>query len=102
MKELTEKTLAEVKMLEAPKVEEGENFKKAAIRYFTYLTTLYTSFNKLTMAATDEAKEAERLKLSRIVDDKEDATKALQVAQQKFAAANNFRIEKVGEKASVE
>ena len=54
----------------------------------------YSSFNKFTMAATDEAKEAERSRLVKIVSEKEEATKALQVAQQKFAAANNFRIEK--------
>ena len=35
------------------------------------------------------------IKLVRIVNEKEEATRALQAAQQKFAAANNFRIEKV-------
>ena len=80
--------------LDAPDVEEGENFKKEAVKYFSYLKAIYSSFNKFTMAATDEAKEAERSRLVKIVSEKEEATKALQVAQQKFAAANNFRIEK--------
>jgi hypothetical protein len=95
MEDLAVKTLEEVKKLDAPKVNEGENFKKAAVRYFTYLNTIYTSFHKFTSATTAKAKESERLKLAKIVNDKEEATKALQVAQQKFATANNFRIGKV-------
>lgn len=95
MEELADKKLQEVQSLAAPNVEEGDNFKKEAVRYFSYLKSIYTSFNRFTMAETDEAKEAERQKLARIVGDKEEATKALQVAQQRFAAANNFRIEKV-------
>ena len=95
MEELADNKLKEVQRLDAPNVEEGENFKKAAVRYFSYLKSVYTSFKKFTIATTDEAKEAERLKLVRIVNEKEKATKALQAAQQKFAAANNFRIQKV-------
>lgn len=95
MEEMAAKKLEEVKNLEAPKAEEAENFKKAAVRYFTYLKTIYSSFNKFTNATSAKEKETERLKLARIVDDKEEASKALQAAQQKFAAANDFRIGKV-------
>lgn len=95
MEDLADKKLKEVQKLEAPNVDEGENFKKEAVRYFSYLKAIYTSFNRFTMATTDEAKETERSRLVKIVNEKEEATKALQVAQQKFAAANNFKIEKV-------
>lgn len=98
MEELADNKLKEVQRLDAPDVEGGDNFKKAAVRYFSYLKSIYTSFKKFTMATTDEAKEAERRKLVRIVNEKEEATEALQAAQQKFAAANNFRIEKVNRK----
>ena len=98
MEKLADEKLKQVESLAAPNVKEGDNFKKEAIRYFSYLKSIYTSFHKFTAANTDEEKEAERQKLARIVDDKEEATKALQVAQQKFAAANNFRIEKVDKK----
>ena len=94
MEALADKKLKEVQKLDAPNVEEGENFKKEAVRYFSYLKNIYVTFNRFTMATTDETKEAERSKLVKIVSEKEEATKALQVAQQKFAAANNFRIEK--------
>jgi len=98
MEKLADEKLKQVESLAAPNVKEGDNFKKEAIRYFSYLKSIYTSFHRFTAAKTDEEKEAERQKLARIVDDKEEATKALQVAQQKFAAANNFRIEKVDKK----
>lgn len=94
MEELAGKKLEQVRNLKVPDVEEAENFKQAAIRYFTYLKTIYTSFNKFTKATTEADREAERQRLARIVADKDEATKALQAAQQKFAAANNFRIEK--------
>ena len=94
MEDMADKKLKEIQNLDAPSVEEGENFKKEAVRYFSYIKAIYTSFNKFTIATTDEAKEIERSKLVKIVNEKEEATKALQVAQQKFATANNFKIEK--------
>ena len=95
MEEMAHKRLEQVQQLEAPNVKEAENFRRAAIRYFTYLKTLYTSFNKFTKAGSDDAREVERQRLAKIVADKDEATRSLQLAQQKFAAANNFRIEKV-------
>jgi hypothetical protein len=95
MEALTDSTLKEIQELEAPKVKEGDNFKKEAVRYFSYIKSIYTSFHRLTMAATDEQKEIERQRLARIIKDKNDATGAMQEAQLKFAAANDFRIEKV-------
>lgn len=94
MEDMADKKLKEIQNLDAPNVDEAENFKKEAVRYFSYIKAIYTSFNKFTMATTDEAKETERSKLVKIVNEKDEATKALQVAQQKFATANNFKIEK--------
>lgn len=95
MESLVDSKLNEIQKLEAPKVKEGDNFKKAAVRYFSYIKTIYTSFNRFTMAATDEQKEIERERLAKIIKDKKEATDAMQEAQRKFAAANDFRIEKV-------
>ena len=95
MEAMAKSRLKQIKELKVPDVDEGENFKRAAIHYFTYLETVYTSLNKMTQATGEKEKEEERIKLSKIVADKDEATKTLQVAQQKFAAANNFRIEKV-------
>lgn len=99
MEALAENTLKEIKDLEAPKVKEGDNFKKEAIRYFSYIKSIYTSFHRLTMASSDEKKEIERQRLARIIKDKNEATDAMQEAQRKFAAANDFRIENAPKKS---
>jgi hypothetical protein len=98
MEALAESKLIEIQELEAPKVKEGDNFKKEAVRYFSYIKSIYTSFNRLTMAATDEQKEIERERLAKIIKEKKEATDAMQEAQRKFAAANDFRIQKGQEK----
>ena len=97
MESLADSKLKEIQNLEAPKVKEGDNFKKEAVRYFSYIKSIYISFNRFTMAANDEQKEIERERLAKIIKDKKEATDAMQEAQRKFAAANDFRIEKVSQ-----
>jgi len=92
MELLADSKLKEIQKLEAPKVKEGDNFKKAAVRYFTYIKTIYTSLKKFTMASTEEQKTLERERLARIIKDKNEAIEAMQEAQKKFARANNFKI----------
>ena len=77
-----------------PLVNEGDNFKKSAVRYFAYIKSIYTAFRKFTTAESDSEKEKERKKLAKIIGEKKEITKAMQEAQRKFAAANNFLIEK--------
>ncbi len=95
MELLAEEKLKEIKDMKAPDVEEADNFKKAAIRYFSYVKSIYSSFKKYTMAATDQEKEAERKKLSKIIAEKKIITEHMKEAQRKFAAANDFYIGKV-------
>ena len=92
MELLAEKKLIELQEMKAPDVKEAENFKKAAIRYFSYVKSIYSSFKKYTMAATDREREAERKKLSKIIAEKKIITEYMQQAQRKFAAANDFYI----------
>ncbi len=94
MEDLAEDKLKEVENMKVPKVKEGESFRKSAIRYFTYIKSIYTTFKKFTMAATNKEKEKERRKLVKIIDDKNEITKDMQEAQRKFAAANNFIVGK--------
>lgn len=90
MEALAEAKLNEVEKMKVPNVEEGENFKKSAVRYFTFIKSIYSTFRKFTVAATNAEKEKERKKLAKIIQDKNEITKAMQEAQRKFAAANNF------------
>ena len=94
MEDLAEDKLSEVEKLKVPLVNEGDNFKKSAVRYFSYIKSIYTAFRKFTMAATAAEKEKERKKLAKIIGEKNEITKAMQEAQRKFALANNFLIEK--------
>ncbi|MEP7375841.1 MAG: hypothetical protein ABI675_20770 [Chitinophagaceae bacterium] len=98
MESLADGKLKEIQNLEAPKVKEGDNFKKEAVRYFSYIKSLYTSLNRLEMAATDEQKEIERNRLARIIKDKKEVSDAMQEAQRIFATANNFSIRKADKK----
>jgi len=94
MEALAEDKLNEVEKLKVPFVNEGDNFKKSAVRYFTYIKSIYTAFRKFTMAATAAEKEKARKKLAKIIGEKSEITKDMQEAQRKFAIANNFLIEK--------
>lgn len=94
MESLAEQKLKEVQALRAPQVAEAENFKKEAVRYFTYIRSIYSSFRKYTTAETEKGKETERKKLAKIIAEKNQIAEAMQEAQRKFAAANDFRIEK--------
>ena len=94
MEALAEDKLNEVEKMKVPLVNEGDNFKKSAVRYFTYIKSIYTAFRKFTMAKSGADKEKERKKLAKIIEAKNDIAKDMQEAQRKFAAANNFLIEK--------
>ena len=94
MEALAEDKLNEVEKMKAPPVNEGDNFKKSAVRYFTYIKSIYSAFRKFTMAASDAEKEKERKKLVKIIGAKNEITKDMQEAQRRFAAANNFLIDK--------
>jgi hypothetical protein len=80
--------------MRAPNVPEGESFKKAALAYFAYVKDIYTSFRKFSSARTEKEKDREAKKLAKIMDDRKARTLAMQAAQRKFAAANNFDLEK--------
>jgi hypothetical protein len=94
MEALAEDKLSEVEKMKVPPVNEGDNFKKSAVRYFTYIKNIYTTFRKFTMADSGAEKEKERKKLAKIIGEKNEIMKDMQEAQRKFAAANNFLIEK--------
>lgn len=93
MEDLLNSKLEEVKKLQPPGVKEAGQFQKAAIRYFTYMKNIYTSYKDYSMQTTDNGRETERQKLLRIVNDKERVVEDMQRAQRKYAEANGFRID---------
>jgi vacuolar-type H+-ATPase subunit I/STV1 len=93
MESLVDSKLKEVEKLETPNVKEADNFRRAVIRYFSYLKSIYTAYKRYAIQTNDEDREAERLKLLRVIDDKEEAIEDIQKAQAKYAQANGFRID---------
>ena len=93
MEQKFDDVIKDIKNEAAPSVPEGENFKSASIRYFEYLKSIYTSYKAYGQAATDEAREEERVKMVKIVDKKQEAINDMQDAQRKYAKANGFKLE---------
>ena len=93
MEKIVDVQLKEIKDKAAPDVKEGENFKEAAIKYFTFIKSMYSGYKSLGSAATPEDREEELLKLSELVGKKEAAVNDMQKAQKKYAEANGFKLE---------
>ena len=93
MEKLVDVKLKEIKDQAAPDAKEGENFKEAGIKYFSYIKSIYTAYKDYGYAKTPEAKEEEMTKLRAIVDKKADAIEEMQKAQKKYADANGFKLE---------
>ena len=93
MESLVDAKLKEMQAVETPDVKEGENLKKAAVRYFAYLKSIYTSYKEYSTQTTEEARETARQNLVKIANGKDDAIKDIQAAQKKYAEANGFRME---------
>jgi hypothetical protein len=93
MENKVEEKIAEIKKTPAPDANGGEKFKASVIGYFGYMKNLYTTYKDLGNAKTDEARQAEALKLQEIAMQGEAVIRTIKVAQQEYAKANNFRIE---------
>lgn len=94
MEDLVDSKIKEVEMLETPKVKEADNFRAATLRYFSYIKSIYTAYKDYILQASEEDREQARTRLLAVVDNKEKAVYEMQQAQQKYAQANGFGIDK--------
>lgn len=93
MEDKIDSKIKEVEKMDAPKVAEADNFKKAYLKYFAYLKSIYTTY-RLYAEETDIAKrESLRQKIINIETEKHGAIAEVQKVQAKFAKANGFRLE---------
>jgi hypothetical protein len=76
----------------APKVTQGENFKKAALNYFEYMKTLYTTYKNYGLATSPEARIVGRVIMSRVTSQEDKMIADIQEAQRIFAKDNGFKI----------
>jgi hypothetical protein len=95
--------MREIKSKPAPKVKEGENFKKAALHYFDYMKSVYTSYKNYGLQITPEGRQIQQQIMSMVVSREDKAIADMQQAQKIFAKDNGFKIkvEKKGQNNSL-
>jgi hypothetical protein len=93
MEKLVDNKLEEIKAMNPPSVKEADNFKQAAIRYFAFMKSVYTTYKEIGGAQDSETRQAAILKFSDIEEQKNKAVADMQRAQKKYADANGFKIE---------
>ena len=84
----------DIKDKPAPDVKEGQNFKDAGIRYFEFMKSIYTVYKDYGRETTPEGRDAQLQRIQDMVGKKQAEIDNIQSAQQKFAEANGFKIEK--------
>lgn len=84
----------------APKVKQGENFKKAALNYFDYMKTIYTSYKNYGSESTPEGRIIGLAVISRVTGSEDKAIADMQQAQRIFAKDNGFKIHSANQKQS--
>lgn len=76
-----------------PAVEEAENFKKAFLKYFSYMRSVYTSYTKYSVQTNDEDRATVWEEMMKIINGRQDAIDEMQRMQTKFAKANGFKLD---------
>jgi hypothetical protein len=76
----------------APKARQGENFKKAALNYFDYMKTLYTSYKNYGLQNSPEGRIVGREVIARVTSEEDKMIAQMQEAQVIFAKDNGFKI----------
>lgn len=94
MEKIVESKIEDIKKTPLPDAKGAEEFKAAIIRYFEYLRGFYVSYQSFGNAKTQEDRVAELDKIKESVAKKDQVIKDLRDAQRKYAAANNFQMEK--------
>jgi hypothetical protein len=93
--------LQEIKKKPAPKVKEGANFKKAALRYFDYMKSIYTSYKNYGLQSTPEGRQIELQVMSMVINQEDKMIADMQEAQRIFAKDNNFKIKTTKQNSSL-
>lgn len=84
--------IKEIKNKPAPKVKEGENFKKASLHYFDYMKSIYTSYKNYGLQTSPEGRQIQQQIMSAVVSQEDKAIADMQQAQRIFAKDNGFKI----------
>jgi hypothetical protein len=92
--------MQEIKNKPAPKVKQGENFKKAALNYFDYMKSIYTSYKNYGSQTTPEGRMFQLQIMSMVTRQEDKMIADMQQAQRIFAKDNGFKIKSSKQKQS--
>ena len=83
-----------------PEVKQGANFKKAALNYFDYMKTIYTSYKNYGNETTPEGRIIGLEVISRVTNEEDKVIADMQQAQRIFAKDNGFKIKSATQKGN--
>jgi hypothetical protein len=93
MENMVQQKIDEIKNASLPDAKGVDNFRSAALKYFSFIKSIYTAYKEYGLAATDEERQAAAERSQKIADERMEALKDIQEAQQKYAKDNGFRVE---------
>jgi len=93
--------IKEIAKKPAPQAKQGENFKKAALHYFDYMKSIYTSYKNYGLQDSPEGRQIQLQVMSMIINNEDKMIAAMQKAQQIFAKDNGFKIRPSKQNSSV-
>jgi hypothetical protein len=85
----------------APKAEQGDNFKKAALTYFNYFKAIYDTYKNYGLETTPEGRLYAGQDMTEILKQENKMIGDMLEAQRVFAKDNNFTIREVNPANSV-
>jgi hypothetical protein len=85
--------IKEIAKKPAPLVKQGENFKKAALRYFDYMKSIYTSYKNYGLQNSPEGRQIQLQIMTMIINNEDKMIAEMQKAQKIFAKDNGFKIQ---------
>ena len=81
--------IKEIAKKPAPAVKQGENFKKAALHYFDYMKSIYTSYKNYGLQNSPEGRQIQLQVMSMIINNEGKMIAEMQKAQ-KIASCDSF------------
>jgi hypothetical protein len=93
--------IKEIAKKPAPNVKQGENFKKAALHYFDYMKSIYTSYKNYGLQNSPEGRQIQLQIMSMIINNEDKMIAEMQKAQKIFAKDNGFKIRSSKQNSSI-
>jgi len=84
-----------------PNVKQADNFKKAALHYFDYMKSIYTSYKNYGLQNSPEGRQIQLQIMSMIIKNEDKMIAEMQKAQKIFARDNGFKIRPSKQNSSV-